>query len=434
LSNLLRVTIEKLVQGGRGFARTANGVLFIEGALPGEVVLCRPFSGKSRKGYSEAETVEVVTPSPLRAQPICPYYGICGGCNLQHLSAEAQPEMKRTILLENLRRIGGLGDAGEVTITAGVSEQYRVRARFQLTDSDPDPDPDPEPSRKPRNGGNTDRKQLKAGFFQRGSHSVVPIQRCPLLIPELNALLEDPALREWAAGIAQKDSLSKQQKGVYAAANPAGYALGKEEITLQILDKNFLTQPRLFFQSNPALFGTLVKDFLGGLQGDHAVDLYSGVGTLASFLADNFTRITAVEQNPDCRYYAEQNLPAHAKVFSKSVEAWVRTAEKQPIDLLAVDPPRTGLSKETVTAILKIRPAKILYISCDSITFSRDLNILTGIGSGSGPGPGPGSGPEVDTSRTRYEIQRIGAYDLYPHTSHLETAALLVREKPGLQS
>lgn len=416
------MTVEKLVQGGRGFARTPNGVLFIEGALPGEVVLCRPVRGKSRKGYSEAETVEVVTPSSLRAQPICPYYGICGGCDLQHLSAEAQPGMKRTILLENLRRIGGLSDAGEVSITAGVAEQYRVRARFQLADTETDTESNP----KPHRGGNTDRKQLKAGFFQRGSHNVVPIQRCPLLIPELNALLEEPALLERAAGISQKDSLSKQQKGVFAAANAACYALGKEEITLQVLDKNFLTQPRLFFQSNPALFGILVKDFLDGLQGDHAADLYSGVGTLAAFLADNFTRITAVEQNPGCRHYTEQNLPAHANVFSKSVEEWVSTAEKQPVDLLTVDPPRTGLSPETVTAILKMRPAKILYISCDSATFSRDLKILTGIGIS--------SGTDVGKSRTRYEIQRIGAYDLYPHTSHLETAALLVREKPGLQS
>ena len=380
-SDRLKIVVEKLVQGGKGFARTPDGVVFIEGALPGEEVICRIVEQK--KDYSNAVAEEILKPSEYRTEPICPYYGVCGGCDLQHLAAEEQPVLKGRILQENLSRIGGISYSTKIPVYSGTTTGYRNRARFQ-----------------------GDAEHGAAGFFGRRSGSVVPIEFCPVLVPKLNELLQKPENLIKAAVRAAKGR-RRRQTGVYAAANETLYAIEHQELSIQVNGKQFKTEPEVFFQSNKEVFGQLVENMIADLSGGDAVDLYSGVGTIAAFLEDTFSRVTAVERNPLCLTYAKKNLSPSIQLVTQSVESWVSGISDMKIDLLSVDPPRTGLSSDAISTIIKLQPRQILYISCDSVTFSRDLKLLTMKGG--------------------YSLNRLEAYDLYPHTSHLETAALLIR-------
>jgi len=381
-SDTFKIIVEKLVQGGKGFARTPDGVVFIEGALPGEEVVCRVVERK--KDYINAVAVEILKSSEFRTDPICPYYGICGGCDLQHLAADEQSVLKGQILQENLSRIGGISYSTNIPVYSGATTGYRNRARFQ-----------------------GDAKHEAAGFFGRRSVSVVPIDFCPVLVPKLNELLQKPEKLIKAAVRAAKGR-RRRQAGVYAAANETLYAIEHQELAIQVNGKQFKTEPEVFFQSNKEIFSQLVENMISDLSGGNAVDLYSGVGTIAAFLEDKFSRVTAVERNPSCLKYAKKNLSPSVQLVTQSVESWVSGISDMKIDLLSVDPPRTGLSSDASSTIIKLQPNQILYISCDSVTFSRDLKLLS--------------------LRGGYSLKRLEAYDLYPHTSHLETAALLIRK------
>lgn len=368
----MRVEIEKLVQGGYGLARTSEGVLFIPGALPGEEVSCTVTEKK--KNFSFAVLEELHSRSSKRREPICDYYPLCGGCDLQHVTPEGEAELKEGILFENLERLGGFHDLAPVKVVQGEESGCRRRVRFQFQ-------------------GNA------LGFFRAGSHVMEAITHCPMLSSPLNTLLKDPE---------STCSRSKRQAGgIFAAANEDEAAVDEEPIVLQMGGKEFSTLPKLFFQSNPDLFAQLLEDALSGVEGRRAVDLYSGVGVIAAFLAGRFERVTAVERERLCRDFAKNNLPDSVKIVSQSVEKWIRRKEVHEPDLLVVDPPRDGLSKDARNAVHGLKPQRLLYISCNPATFSRDLKALT--------------------AAEGFSVERMGAYNLYPNTSHLETFAMLNR-------
>ena len=233
-----KILIEKLVQGGRGFARSPEGVVFVDGALPGEEVVCRTV--KRKRDYIHAVAIDILKPSELRAEPICRYYGICGGCDLQHLNAADQPVLKGQILRENMNRIGGLTYTKEIPVYGGSTTGYRNRARFQV---------------------DTTTKNGTAGFFGRRSGSVVPIDFCPVLVPKLNELLRKPELLIRAAPKTEVRR-HRRQSGVYAAANETAYAIEHQEIAVQVNGKQFYTEPVVFFQSNQEVFSQLVGNML----------------------------------------------------------------------------------------------------------------------------------------------------------------------------
>lgn len=368
----MRVEIEKLVQGGYGLARTSEGVLFIPGALPGESVSCS-ITGK-KKNFSFAVLEELHSRSPLRRDPICSCYPRCGGCNLQHVTPEGSAELKEGILLENLERLGGFHDLDPVKVVQGNESGCRKRVRYQV-------------------------QEHALGFFRAGSHVMEAITHCPMLTSPLNTLLKDP-----------ESTISRSKRvagGIFAAANEVEAAVEEEPIVLQMGTKEFSTIPKLFFQSNPDLFVKLLEDALTGVEGGQAVDLYSGVGVIAAFLADRFNQVTAVEGERLCREFAGDNLPDAVTIISQSVEKWISRKGVREPDLLVVDPPRDGLSKNVRNAVCGLKPKRLLYISCNPATFSRDLKDLT--------------------AAEGFSLERIGAYDLYANTSHLETFALLNR-------
>ena len=168
----LRLEIEKLVSKGDGLARLEGKTIFVTGALPGETVLAETIEDKG--DYSRAEVVEIVTASPDRVVPACPHYGVCGGCDMQHATTEAQAVQKSLIVQENLLRIGGIdidSEAEGITTYPVASAQgwgYRTRVKFHV-----------------------DLEQKKAGFLGRKSNDLVDIRHCPILCDSLNRLLDE---------------------------------------------------------------------------------------------------------------------------------------------------------------------------------------------------------------------------------------------------
>ncbi len=360
--------MEKVVPGGLALARTSEGVVFVPGALPGEKLLIEPVLRK--RDYIQGEIREIIEPSSDRIEPPCRYYSRCGGCDFQYASYDTQIDVKRSILQDALQRIGAAAYHG-VKIYRSEPWGYRRRARFHRNE------------------------QGQTGFFMRSSNRVLPVESCPVLHRDLDGLLrENPESIDVTASMFAGDE---------------GIASSRRETSLTLCDSagrahRFLFDGRVFFQSNtdalPPLLDMITRDAVG----TEAVDIYSGVGTFAAFLADVYPRISAVEQNRGCLAFARKNLPGSVRTISASVEQWSRNLPKKRIDRLVIDPPRRGISAGALKAVLSAQPRQIVSVSCSPATFARDLRTMADSG---------------------YAVKEIIGVDLYPQTFHLECAALL---------
>ncbi len=360
--------IEKIVPGGLALARTSEGVVFVPGALPGEKLLLRPVIRK--RDYIQGEIREIIEPSPDRIEPPCRYYSSCGGCDFQYASYDTQIDIKRTILQDALQRIGA-ASYDRVKIFRSEPWGYRRRARFH------------------RDG------QGKTGFFMRSSNQVLPVESCPVLHRDLDRLL-----REHPESIDVTASMFAGDEGI---------ASSRRETSVTLSDSagrahRFLFDGRVFFQSNTDALSPLLDMITRDAEGTEAVDLYSGVGTFAAFLADVYPRTSAVEQDRGCLAFAGKNLPRRVRTMPVSVEQWSRNLPEKRIDRLVIDPPRRGISAGALKAVLAAQPKQIVSVSCSPATFARDLRTMTDSG---------------------YAVEELIGVDLYPQTFHLECAALL---------
>ena len=384
----LILDIEKLVAKGEGLAHHEGKAVFVSSALASERV--RAVVTEEKGDYLRAETTEVITPSPERITPVCPYYGRCGGCDFQHASTEAQVSAKEAIVLENLRRIGGIDvSEGRVTVLPSVTGApwgYRNRVRFHV---------DPE-------GGN-------AGFLSRGSNELVDISRCPILCDTLNLLLDEKRSLLLKAAHMRRSREGWQHRKrwveVPAFAGDSQVSLSNREVSVEVLGKTLWADSNVFFQSNAYVLPSMVESVLSHVTGTQVMDLYAGVGTFSAFVEGEGRTVIAVERDKRCLELARKNLEA-TEFFTQSAEHWARSGRTVDVDTVIVDPPRTGLGKEVVDAIASWNPTKVVYVSCDSGTFARDCKRFSSHG---------------------YHLDTLQLFDLYPQTSHTETIAVLVR-------
>jgi 23S rRNA (uracil1939-C5)-methyltransferase len=385
-SLLMAVRIEKLVQGGNGFARLETGEsLFVQGALAGELV--EYAIDQVKKGYVNAHVTKVLEPSADRVVPPCPYYGICGGCDLQHLASEKQAEAKVKLVLENLSRIGAVSSDSLVIEppACGPAWAYRSRVRFHV-----------------------DLASQNIGFLAKKSNTLVPIRSCPILVDSLNEVL---ARKNAIIEAARKEKFSqKAGKTPYieinAFAGDKKVSFGDESVLATVDGHGFWVSANVFFQGNRYLLGEMGQFVQSYCIGNEVMDLYSGVGTFSSFLGQKGRNIVAVERDRLCLSLAKKNVPS-VEFFTDSVEQWGKT-KKRVVDTVVVDPPRTGLDDSVPLQIAKWNPKRIIYISCNSVTLSRDLQRF---------------------SEQGYTAKVLKVFDLYPQTFHQEVAVVLDREE-----
>ena len=373
----MRVIIEKLITGAIGLAHKDGKSLFIPSTLPQEEVECHVVQDK--KNYSLCALDEIITPSLDRIKPSCPYSGRCGGCDFDFVDAKTSAELKNEIVQDNLKRIGKLDYEFEVFPPAfSKGEDYRIRVRFHL-----------------------DLKTRTIGFLPSKGSKLVPITKCLRLTERLNSLLEE---KTTLLNYAKKLSLTK-------GVNQYGYvevplldgedkvSFGQDEVIIKVENYNYHADSSVFFQSNIEVLPSMLAFVKEETVGTKIMDLYSGVGTFSALFPDK--RVYSVEKFKPCLQYAKKNAPTSIAV-TEDVLAWAKTVRKEEIDTIIVDPPRVGLAKGVPELLKGFSPKRIIYVSCDSVTLSRDL---------------PCFAP--------YTVKKCKVFDLYPGSSHEESVVVL---------
>ena len=383
----LEVQVERILPGGMGLAHAGGRTILVALAAPGDHVRVRRQNMRGTVAFASIE--EIITPSPVRVEPPCPYFGRCGGCDFQQLSYEAQLTAKVEIIRDCLRRITRIEPPASIPITPSPAIwRYRSRAQWQH-----------------------DPRKKELGYFERGSHRVCDVVNCPVVVPALQEMLTN--LRE------QMLTRSLPEEALEFAAvagdnnvtlNPPIDPFTDREASRRIGEHLYRFSAEGFFQINHELLPTLVAAAVGDAQGQTAVDLYCGAGLFTLPLARRFARVLGVEAHAPAIAYAQRNLEdaqlTNAKVACAKVSDWLKAnaASVAPVDYVLLDPPRAGAEDGAIEGILALRPQHISYVSCDPATLARDLKDLLVGG---------------------YKLSSIAAFDMFPQTHHVETIARL---------
>ncbi|MEL7061545.1 MAG: class I SAM-dependent RNA methyltransferase [Acidobacteriota bacterium] len=379
----LELEIEKIVFGGDGLGRFESIPIFVPRTAPGDRVRVRLTERKA--SFARAEVLELLEPGAGRREPPCPVYARCGGCDLQHLDDATQLRVKIEAAREALRRLGKVELPGDVAVVRGDSFGYRLRTQLQVATTD---------------------RGREVGYFARGSHELVPVEGCPILVPEL-----DQQLGELPARLADDEhrrvDLTAGDGGKITVSPPIG-ELPTGEVTTRVGDLQYAYDARCFFQAHRQLLPRLVEEALGDASDPEgeAFDLFAGVGLFALPLARRYRRVVAVESDRIAMRYARKNARTNGidnvELEGVSVEAFVPTMPRGAARVL-VDPPRGGLSERTRRSLRLARPRRLTYVSCQAPTLARDL---------------------ADLGRV-FRIDRVVFLDLFPQTGHLETVVHL---------
>ncbi|MBK5225221.1 MAG: 23S rRNA (uracil(1939)-C(5))-methyltransferase RlmD [Thermoleophilia bacterium] len=442
----LELTIDNLAFGGKGVARRAGFVIFVEGAVPGDRV--RAVVTHARRSYAEARVKELLNQSPERVEPKCRHFGVCGGCSWQTLSYDAQLRYKQSQVTECLEHIGGIhGFEIDEPLAAEPLWRYRNKVEFSFSPGD----------------------NLDLGFHLPGEwRRVVNIQDCLLHSETTNAIRN--AVRDFArsTGLAaweqqsetgfwrhlvlregintgeimvnivtgpgdfpDAESFAKNLMAAFpgiaslvwsvndtrasvATGFPFTVLAGRDHIFEEICGLRFKVSPQTFLQTNTLMAERLYRKALeyAGLEGHEFVfDLYSGIGSIALLMAKSCSEILGIEIVEDAVRLARENALANGVTNSRFISGKVRAAlknielDRQP-DLVVLDPPRAGASKKEVQRVIELGAPRIVYVSCNASTLA---------------------GNAAQLAEGGYQLIRTGAVDMFPHTPHIEVVSLFER-------
>lgn len=426
----VELTIEGLSHEGRGIARHEGKTIFVSGALSGETVEAR--ITKHHKRFAEAECTQVIQASPFRSEPVCPHYGVCGGCDLQHLEHAQQIEEKQAIVLDQLQRLGKVQPEQIESPLRSQPENYRRAARLGI-------------NQLQRDGS------VVIGFRRRGSNKLTSIDHCPVLNEKLNQVISllNEGLQdvenvrnithaevvmgddEGALTLRTKKRLPDEListltaavediqlklylddgKQAQPAAEPAqlNYALSDHDISL-----NF--EPGDFLQVNAAVNTQMIQraiDWLELQKDDRVLDLFSGIGNFTLPMARYAGEVVGVEGSDTmvnrATTNAKYNQLENTNFYKGDLSSDLRHHHwyNQGFNKILLDPPRTG-ALEAIKQLQHYNADRILYVSCNPAALARDAAELVSQG---------------------YRFTRFCVMDMFPHTSHVESLALF--EKPA---
>lgn len=403
-----------MAHGGTALGRHGGQVIFVPYTIPGERVRVELVESHTR--WARARLLEVLEPSPHRVEPPCPFFGPgrCGGCHFQHIAYQAQAEFKRDVVIDQLGRLGGLQDANVLDII-GAAEPwgYRNHAQFSVAAD-----------------GNL-------GFLSADTHHVVPVRECLILDPLLDDVwaaldMQWPQLHRLSlrCGSATGDLMAIFELDHYEdfgievdfpvscvillADGEVVVLMGNAHIVDHVAGRDYRISAGSFFQVNTAGAEALVAllgDFSAPTGGETLVDVYCGVGLFGLSLVDRVGRVIGIEADPsaaaDFRHNAE-GLDGVELVEDKAGSALA--GMEGAVDLMVLDPPRSGLGERVISEIARLAPPRLAYVSCDPATLARDARHLTTEG---------------------YELREVQPVDLFPQTYHVESVAFFVRNERG---
>ncbi len=390
----VQVRIEKVVAEGDGFGRLQDGrVIFVEGGLPGELVLAKVL--KQSKDYARGVVTEVLEASEQRVQPPCEYVAQgCGGCDLQHASVALQRQIKFDIVRESLIRLGKIVDPDVRLYESGELPVVAARTTLRVASA-----------------------SQRVGFRQRRSHDVVPIERCLVAHPSLNELL--PKMRLDGAeecvvrvGVASGERMAWAEPADSVSGLPVDVGLNSDAVVHEsISGQTFQISASSFFQSSPQAASALVEATRRAL-GDvdswgegPVVDAYCGVGLFATTVFPADRHVIAIESNPSACADARVNVAGRdIEIVQAPVEEW------SPVEAAVVvaDPARDGLRAGGVQVLTATKASVIVLISCDPASLGRDARLL---------------------NEQHYRLEYSEFLDLFPHTHHVEVVSRFVRDE-----
>lgn len=444
--DLIELTIEDLGVDGEGIGKVDGMAIFVKDAVPGDRVQAKVM--KMKKSYGYARLMQVLDPSPERTESRCAFARQCGGCQLQAMTYEAQLDFKAKKVWNHLIRIGGITDLAKPEII-GMDDPWRYRNKAQFpfgTDKEGNP---------------------VTGFYAARSHNIIPCTECWLGVEENKVILEKildhlktyhistydevsgkgllrhvlirkgfttgevmvclilngrtmPKLTELVDSLREVPGMTSITINVNTKntnvimGTEMIFVWGQDYITDYIGNIKYQISPLSFYQVNPVQTKKLYETALeyADLKGNETVwDLYCGIGTISLFLAQKAGKVYGVEIVPqaihDARQNAKLNGIENAEFFvGKAEEVLPEKYEKEGIyaDVIVVDPPRKGCDTAALETMVKMKPERIVYVSCDSATLARDVKWLGERG---------------------YEVKKVKACDMFPGTVHVETVVLL---------
>ena len=443
----MELNIEKLIYGGDGLARLAadaqgrRKAAFIPLVLPGETVEAQVTEEKP--GFIRAQLEKVITASPERIDPKCPYFGECGGCHYQHTNYERQLELKKSILGETIERLAKV-ELPEISAHPSPPWHYRNRTRMHVQHA-----PD-----------------FAVGYYRMGSRKLLPVRKCPISSEMINRALlaiwnigrdipqevieveffctqdeQQLMIELWvesapselekkfrpladhlqtevpevlSVAVLRQPGRSKNANESVAAPELDGVGgptsllcvFGDEALTYQASGFAYRVSAGSFFQTNRFLTEDLVRLVTGNRGEKLAFDLYAGVGLFSLPLAASFDQVIAVEAAPSSFADLRLNAPPHVRALSSTTELFLARKQKQSPDFVLVDPPRAGLGPKVSALLAQLKAPEIRYLSCDPSTQARDIGPLLKAG---------------------YRIVEAHLIDLFPQTYHIESLLRLVR-------
>ena len=400
------VTVGAVAHGGHCVARDDGHVVFVRHALPGEVVRIKVT--EVGRGFLRADAVEILEPSPERVGPPCPYAGpgACGGCDFQHVSPAGQRRLKADVVVEQLTRVAGRPDLPVTVLPLpGGALGWRTRVQY-AADADG-----------------------VLGLRRHRSHDVVPVDRCLIAHPDIQGLdltterwpegaiveavrpaVGDPVVLRWPVRGGTDRSV---RVGRWHGRPNQGRHPSAAMVTERAVDREFTIGADGFWQVHPAAADALaaaVVDLLGPRPGERAWDLYGGAGLFAAALSGPLGpsgRVTVVESDPRGAASARRSLAdlPGVRVVRADVAVALANPRWRSVDLVVVDPPRSGLGGEVLRPTAALSPRAVGYVSCDPATFARDVQTFATVG---------------------YRLETVRAFDAFPMTQHVELVGLLV--------
>lgn len=396
----MEIKITRLNHQGEGIGIMNGKVIFVPNTLPDELVEIKLV--KENKNYNEGMLIDLKKSSSKRIDPICPYFSLCGGCDLMHLSYHDQLIFKENKIKDLGHKITSIENLIQPIIENPNPLFYRNKATFQVKE--------------------------KLGYYKKRSYEIVPVDKCYLVEPKINEIISkfsNISLKGIEKIIVRVSHYNNDSMVIIKGETNYNFDFLKQFVNTCLLNEKilfgkgilyeqlnnyqFLISPSSFFQVNTKqtenLYG-LVKKLLCGTKEDTILDLYCGTGTIGLFVSDEVNKVIGIELNKDSIEDAKKNQKlngvSNIQFYSGDSGEFVSKL-KEKVNKVIVDPPRSGLDKKTILYLNNCKFEKVIYVSCDPSTLFRDLNLLN----------------------ENYDIESITPIDIFSQTYHVECVVSL---------
>ncbi len=417
----MRCYVDGISHAGEGVARADGKATFIPFAIPGETVDVKIIEEK--KNFQRAQLEKIITPSPDRIDPPCPYFSQCGGCSYQHISYPRQLELKRQVVQDSLKRIGRIDIKVNPVVGMENPWQYRNKVEWHT---------------------GAESGQLTMGYYINDSRVLMGIDSCLLISREMQEYsqyikehLDELKIPADCEVIVRQSSSNQEMMLIFIGTGTSEidfakmlnyrelssiYSIdqgitrlhyGNQSLTEKINDLEYEISPLAFFQVNHSQMikmMEIIKDYAHLRAGDNVLDAYCGTGSIALALADKVHKVVGVESFKtsikNAKRNAFKNNITNCKFIKGACEEIIPNLEEN-FDVVILDPPRAGCKAELIQAVTDKSPRCIIYVSCNPATLARDLAIF---------------------NNAAYTVDQVQPIDMFPQTGHVETICLMSKE------